>query len=118
MIDPVTDGTAAPAVQDKIQAPRASLKATKTQQQTLVATGMGNALEWYDWGIYSAFAIYFATEVFIQRSPWPRFLGAMAVFAVGFIARPVGGFLFGWMADHLGRRAAMTPPSASPPSVR
>jgi MHS family alpha-ketoglutarate permease-like MFS transporter len=82
-------------------------RASKAQRQTLFATGMGNALEWYDWGIYSAFAIYFATEVFNPKDPLAALLGAMAVFAVGFIARPVGGFLFGWMADHIGRRASM-----------
>ncbi|WP_246528043.1 MFS transporter [Pseudarthrobacter albicanus] len=107
MMDPTTDGTAHLAVQEKIPAARASLKATKSQRQTLVATGMGNALEWYDWGIYSAFAIYFATEVFNPKDPLAALLGAMAVFAVGFVARPVGGLLFGWMADHLGRRASM-----------
>jgi MHS family alpha-ketoglutarate permease-like MFS transporter len=84
-----------------------SLKASKAQRQTLFATGMGNALEWYDWGIYSAFAIYFATEVFNPKDPLAALLGAMAVFAVGFVARPVGGFLFGLMADRLGRRASM-----------
>ena len=107
MIDPITSGMAGPAVQDEIPATPASLKATKPQRQTLFATGMGNALEWYDWGIYSAFAIYFATEVFNPKDPLAALLGAMAVFAVGFIARPVGGFLFGWMADHVGRRASM-----------
>jgi len=107
MMDPTTNGMAHLAVQEKIPAARASLKATKSQRQTLVATGMGNALEWYDWGIYSAFAIYFATEVFNPKDPLAALLGAMAVFAVGFVARPVGGLLFGWMADHLGRRASM-----------
>ena len=106
-MDPTTNGMAHLAVQEKIPAARASLKATKSQRQTLVATGMGNALEWYDWGIYSAFAIYFATEVFNPKDPLAALLGAMAVFAVGFVARPVGGLLFGWMADHLGRRASM-----------
>lgn len=107
MIDKTTTGTAAPAVQDTAPAAPTSFKATKAQRQTLFATGMGNALEWYDWGIYSAFAIYFATEVFNPKDPLAALLGAMAVFAVGFIARPVGGFLFGWMADHVGRRASM-----------
>ena len=83
------------------------LRATPEQRRTLVATGMGNALEWFDWGIYSAFAIYFATEVFNPADPLAALLGAMAVFAVGFVARPVGGWLFGWMADHIGRKASM-----------
>lgn len=92
-----------------LQNPTAAVpaKATKEQRQTLIATGMGNALEWYDWGIYSAFAIYFATEVFNPKDPLAALLGAMAVFAVGFVARPVGGFVFGWLADHVGRRASM-----------
>ena len=84
-----------------------SAKASKDQRRTLFATGMGNALEWYDWGIYSAFAIYFATEVFNPADPLAALLGAMAVFAVGFIARPIGGWFFGWAADHLGRRFSM-----------
>jgi len=82
-------------------------KATATERRTLLATGMGNALEWFDWGIYSAFAIYFATEVFNPADPVAALLGAMGVFAVGFIARPVGGVLFGWMADTVGRKISM-----------
>jgi MFS transporter, MHS family, alpha-ketoglutarate permease len=96
-----------PALAAPVSVAPAPARATKAQRQTLFATGMGNALEWYDWGIYSAFAIYFATEVFNPKDPLAALLGAMAVFAVGFVARPVGGFLFGWMADHLGRRASM-----------
>lgn len=58
---------------------------------------MGNALEWYDWGIYSSFAIYFATEVFNPGDKVASLLGAMAVFAVGFVARPsAGGSSVGW----------------------
>ncbi|SDR72203.1 MFS transporter, MHS family, alpha-ketoglutarate permease [Brevibacterium siliguriense] len=79
----------------------------RSTKQMLVASGMGNALEWYDWGIYSSFAIYFATEVFNPGDKVASLLGAMAVFAVGFVARPVGGWIFGWMADHLGRRLSM-----------
>ena len=82
-------------------------KATLAERRTLFATGMGNALEWFDWGIYSAFAIYFATEVFNKTDPVAALLGAMGVFAVGFIARPVGGWLFGWLADNKGRKASM-----------
>ncbi|GAA4364551.1 MFS transporter [Paeniglutamicibacter cryotolerans] len=82
-------------------------KATPRERRTLVATGMGNALEWFDWGIYSAFAIYFATEIFNPEDPLSALLGVMGVFAVGFLARPVGGWLFGWLSDNVGRRASM-----------
>ncbi|GAA3665727.1 MFS transporter [Arthrobacter ginkgonis] len=95
-------------VQPAANAPApAGLRATPAQRRTLFATGMGNALEWFDWGIYSAFAVYFATEVFNPADPVAALLGAMAVFAVGFVARPVGGWLFGWLADHTGRKTSM-----------
>lgn len=76
-------------------------------RKTLISTGAGNALEWYDWGIYATFSIYFAKEIFNPNDPVAAILGAMAVFAIGFIFRPLGGILFGWMSDHLGRRASM-----------
>lgn len=107
MIQKTKSGTATAVSRDAVPPAPTSPRATKSQRQTLFATGLGNALEWYDWGIYSAFAIYFATEVFNPEDPLAALLGAMAVFAVGFIARPVGGFLFGWMADHVGRRSSM-----------
>lgn len=80
---------------------------SRSSREGLIATAMGNTLEWYDWGIYSIFAIYFATQVFSPTDNIAALLGAMAVFAAGFIARPVGGLLFGWVADHLGRRVSM-----------
>lgn len=75
--------------------------------RTLVTTGVGNALEWYDWGIYATFSIYFATEIFALHDPVAAILGAMAVFAVGFVVRPLGGLVFGWLADRCGRRTSM-----------
>ena len=75
--------------------------------RTLVTTGVGNALEWYDWGIYATFSIYFATEIFALHDPVAAILGAMAVFAVGFVVRPLGGLVFGWLADRRGRRTSM-----------
>ncbi|SFV22019.1 MFS transporter [Micrococcus terreus] len=75
--------------------------------RTLVTTGVGNALEWYDWGIYATFSIYFATEIFAPHDPVAAILGAMAVFAVGLVVRPLGGLVFGWLADRRGRRTSM-----------
>lgn len=75
--------------------------------RTLVTTGVGNALEWYDWGIDATFSIYFATEIFAPHDPMAAILGAMAVFAVGFVVRSLGGLVFGWLADRRGRRTSM-----------
>ncbi|GAB2732451.1 MFS transporter [Sinomonas soli] len=82
-------------------------RATREQRRTLFATGLGNALEWFDWGIYSSFAVFFAPQVFSPKDPLAALLGAMAIFAVGFVARPVGGWLFGLLADRRGRKTTM-----------
>lgn len=73
---------------------------------TLVGTGIGNALEWFDWSIYSTFAAFFAGH-FFGKDPISAFIAATGVFAVGFIARPAGAFLFGAIADRVGRKHSL-----------
>jgi MHS family alpha-ketoglutarate permease-like MFS transporter len=68
----------------------------------------GNLVEWYDWYVYSAFALYFAKSFFPPGSQSAQLLNAAAVFAVGFLMRPVGGWLMGRYADRRGRRAALS----------
>lgn len=74
----------------------------------LIAVNFGNTLEWFDWTIYTLFAPYFAVRFFRPDDPASALLASLAVFAVGFIARPVGGFLFGAYADRKGRRKSLT----------
>jgi MHS family alpha-ketoglutarate permease-like MFS transporter len=74
----------------------------------LLGAGVGNTLEWYDWSVYAIFAPFFATQFFVGASPTAALLSTLAVFAVGFIMRPIGGFFFGWLADRRGRRFSMT----------
>jgi MHS family alpha-ketoglutarate permease-like MFS transporter len=74
----------------------------------LAAVGIGNAIEWYDWGAYAIFSVFFASRFFTSGDPRADLLKALAVFAVGFVARPFGGLLFGWFADRAGRQPAMT----------
>lgn len=69
---------------------------------------MGNLVEWYDWYVYTAFAIYFAPVFFPSGSQTGQLLNTAGVFAVGFLMRPVGSFLLGRYADRHGRRAALT----------
>lgn len=76
--------------------------------RTIFGIGVGNALEWYDWAIYASFAPFFAGQIFDNANPVSAMLATLAVFAVGFVARPVGGFFFGWLADRKGRKFAMT----------
>lgn len=69
---------------------------------------IGNLVEWYDWYAYAAFALYFAPAFFPKGNPTAQLLDTAAIFAVGFLMRPVGGWLFGSIADRTGRKTAMT----------
>lgn len=74
----------------------------------LIAVNFGNTLEWFDWTIYSLFAPYFAVQFFNPENAASALLATLAVFAVGFVTRPLGGFLFGAYADRAGRRKSLT----------
>lgn len=76
--------------------------------RTLLGAGVGNTLEWYDWSVYAIFAPFFAAQFFVDDGAAGALLSTLAVFAVGFLMRPIGGFLFGWLADRRGRRFSMT----------
>jgi MHS family alpha-ketoglutarate permease-like MFS transporter len=68
---------------------------------------IGNLVEWYDFYAYAAFALYFASSFFPGTDPVVQQLNAAVLFALGFIVRPIGGWLFGHLADHYGRRNAL-----------
>src|SRR5947209_5460753 len=68
---------------------------------------VGNLVEWYDFYAYAAFALYFAGAFFPGNDPVVQQLNAAVLFAIGFIVRPIGGWLFGHLADHYGRRNAL-----------
>lgn len=77
-------------------------------RRALVGSGFGNALEWFDWSIYATFAPFFASSFFNADDPVSAFLFTLVVFAVGFVGRPVGGFIFGRLGDRIGRRTTMS----------
>ena len=68
---------------------------------------VGNLVEWYDFYAYTAFALYFANAFFPGDDPVLQQLNAAVVFAIGFVMRPIGAWLFGHLADHHGRRNAL-----------
>jgi len=68
---------------------------------------IGNLVEWYDFYAYAAFALYFASSFFPGTDPVVQQLNAAILFAFGFIVRPIGGWVFGHLADHYGRRMAL-----------
>jgi MHS family alpha-ketoglutarate permease-like MFS transporter len=69
---------------------------------------VGNLVEWYDFYAYTAFALYFAPAFFPNTDPVVQQLNAAVVFAAAFLVRPLGGWLFGYIADHHGRRLSLT----------
>src|ERR1700757_3794993 len=68
---------------------------------------IGNLVEWYDFYVYTAFALYFAGSFFPGNDPVVQQLNAAILFAVGFLVRPLGGWVFGILADRYGRRQSL-----------
>jgi MFS transporter, MHS family, alpha-ketoglutarate permease len=81
---------------------------TAWRLKALFGGSIGNLVEWYDWYAYSAFALYFAPVFFPKGDATAQLLNTAAIFAVGFLMRPIGGWLFGTIADRKGRKVAMT----------
>jgi MHS family alpha-ketoglutarate permease-like MFS transporter len=81
---------------------------TAQRIKAIVGGSIGNLVEWYDWYAYAAFAIYFSHSFFPNSDMTAQLLNTAGIFAVGFLMRPVGGWLFGSIADRVGRKKAMT----------
>jgi MHS family alpha-ketoglutarate permease-like MFS transporter len=74
----------------------------------VIGGSIGNLVEWYDWFVYSSFAVYFAASFFPEGNSTAQLLNTAGIFAVGFFMRPIGGWLLGKYADTKGRKAALT----------
>lgn len=81
---------------------------TRQKARAILGVGAGNAIEYFDWTIYATFAAFFAPQFFDTGSAVSDLLASFGVFAVGFISRPFGGALFGWIADRKGRKLSLT----------
>lgn len=80
----------------------------RTRLHSIVGGSIGNLIEWYDWSIYGSVSLYFAPSFFPDGDPTAQLLGTSGIFALGFVMRPLGGWLLGAYADRHGRRAALT----------
>ena len=69
---------------------------------------IGNLIEWYDFYVYNFFALYFAKSFFPNSTPTVQLLDTFGIYALGFLIRPVGGWLLGAYADRVGRKRALT----------
>jgi len=76
--------------------------------KSIVGGSAGNLVEWYDWYAYSVFAVYFAPVFFPKGDPTAQLLSTAAIFAAGFLMRPVGAWVMGIYADRHGRKAGLS----------
>lgn len=87
--------------------PPAAPRPLASRIRSIFSGSVGNLVEWYDWYVYSAFALYFAPAFFPEGNLTAQLLNSAAIFAVGFLMRPLGGWLMGVYADRAGRKAAL-----------
>lgn len=85
-----------------------TLPAQRGGLRPILGASAGNLVEWFDWYTYSAMSLYFAASFFPDGDPTAQLLNVAAVFAVGFLMRPIGGWLMGSYADRHGRKAALS----------
>jgi MHS family alpha-ketoglutarate permease-like MFS transporter len=76
--------------------------------RSIFGGSIGNLIEWYDFYVYNFFALYFAKAFFPNANPTVQLLNTFGIYALGFLIRPVGGWILGVYADRAGRRAALT----------
>ena len=75
--------------------------------RSIIGGSTGNLVEWYDWYAYAAFTLYFAPHFFPEGSQTAQLMNAAAIFAVGFLMRPIGAWIMGVYADRRGRKAGL-----------
>ena len=73
----------------------------------IFGSSSGNLVEWYDFYAYAFTALYFAPSFFPNGDQTTQLLQTAAVFAIGFLMRPIGGYVFGFIADKYGRKNSM-----------
>src|SRR5712691_7546228 len=82
-------------------APHISLKELR---RVVIAAAVGNIIEWYDFYIFGSLASILAVKFFEKSHPVAAFLSTIALFSIGFLIRPLGAFVFGWLGDKVGRK--------------
>ena len=81
---------------------------TLSRIRSIIGGSLGNLVEWYDWYVYTAFALYFSGAFFPKENQTVQLLNTAGIFAIGFLMRPIGGWVMGAFADKKGRKTALT----------
>jgi MHS family alpha-ketoglutarate permease-like MFS transporter len=86
----------------------ASSQTTIERIRSIIGGSLGNLVEWYDWYVYTAFSLYFSGAFFPKENQTVQLLNTAGIFAIGFLMRPIGGWVMGAFADKKGRKTALT----------
>src|SRR5947209_18585186 len=81
-----------------------AIEIPKDFRRVIVAASVGNVIEWYDFYIFGSLAAILAVKFFEKSNPVAALLSTIALFTAGFLIRPLGAFLFGWLGDRVGRK--------------
>ena len=81
-----------------------ALQIPKDFRRVIIAASVGNIIEWYDFYIFGSLAAILSVKFFEKSNPVAALLSTIALFTAGFLIRPLGAFLFGWMGDRIGRK--------------
>src|SRR5260221_3893602 len=76
----------------------------KNFRKVVIAAAVGNVIEWYDFYIFGSLAAILSVKFFDKTHPVAALLSTIALFTAGFLIRPLGAFLFGWLGDKVGRK--------------
>jgi MFS family permease len=76
----------------------------KDFRRVIIAAAVGNVIEWYDFYIFGSLAAVLSVKFFEKTHPVAALLSTIALFTAGFLIRPLGAFLFGWLGDRVGRK--------------
>src|SRR5258707_10618620 len=81
-----------------------AIEVPKDFRRVIVAASVGNVIEWYDFYIFGSLAAVLSVKFFEKGNPVAALLSTIALFTAGFLIRPLGAFLFGWLGDRVGRK--------------
>jgi len=96
-----------PLTADRMVSAAPVLGSSLSRRHGIFAVTIGNTLEYYDFTVYTFFAVMIGRQFFPVDNPWSNLLLSVATFGVGFLTRPVGAIFIGALADRSGRRAAL-----------
>lgn len=74
-----------------------------TRTTSIISSCVGNIIEWYDFGLFTIFSALFSKLFFPTSNPQLGFITTLSIFSIGFLCRPIGGLIFGYIGDRMGR---------------